>query len=104
MVKSVFKRSRSLRRLQLCTAIGAAMVVALLTNAHLDAAPTTYYVATTGSDNNPGTQAAPFRTLSRGVTVLQPGDTLRVGPGTYTETLDNIPSGTSWSSTVAVWA
>ena len=52
-----------------------------------------------------GTQAAPFRTLNRGVSVLTPGDTLRVGVGTYDETLiDNIPSGTSWSSPVTVTA
>jgi hypothetical protein len=44
----------------------------------------TYYVATTGSDSNPGTQAAPFRHVSKGaLTATQPGDTVIVMDGTY---------------------
>ena len=44
----------------------------------------TYYVATTGNDSNPGTQAAPFRHVSKGaLTATQPGDTVIVMDGTY---------------------
>jgi hypothetical protein len=44
----------------------------------------TYYVSTTGSDSNSGTQAAPFRHLSKGAsTATQPGDTVIVMDGTY---------------------
>jgi|GEM_PF-980498 len=65
----------------------------------------TYYVATTGSDTNPGTETQPFRTLARGVSVLAPGDTLYVKSGTYAESLeDNIPGGSSWSAPVTVAA
>jgi hypothetical protein len=43
-------------------------------------------VATTGSDSNPGTQAAPFRTIQKGADVALPGDTVLVGDGIYTDT------------------
>ncbi|PTL35898.1 hypothetical protein CLG94_09105 [Candidatus Methylomirabilis limnetica] len=65
----------------------------------------TYYVATTGNDGYPGTETQPFRTLSRGVSVLIPGDTLYVMSGTYAESLmHNIPAGTSWSAPITVAA
>jgi parallel beta-helix repeat protein len=65
----------------------------------------TYYVATSGHDANPGTEASPLRTLNKGVTKLHPGDTLYVKSGTYTEALNNkIPGGTSWSNPVTVAA
>jgi parallel beta-helix repeat protein len=44
----------------------------------------TYYVATTGSDNNPGTQSSPFATLQHAMMSLQAGATLDVEPGKYT--------------------
>jgi len=47
---------------------------------------TTYYVATTRSDTNPGTQAAPFQTIQKAGDVVNPGDTVLVGDGTYTDT------------------
>jgi hypothetical protein len=53
----------------------------------------TFYVATTGNDANPGTAAAPFRTLLKGVQSLSAGDTLIVKGGTYAEGLANISSG-----------
>ena len=47
-----------------------------------------FYVATTGNDSNPGTQAQPWRNIGTAVggpKNLQPGDTVIVMPGTYTE-------------------
>src|SRR5574337_1643406 len=67
-------------------------------------ASTTYYVATTGNDSNPGTATLPFRSISRGVSVLAPGDTLSVRGGIYAEAVHDIPSGTSWSAPVTVAA
>jgi hypothetical protein len=65
----------------------------------------TYYVATNGSDTNPGTEAQPFLTLNKGVSVLLPGDTLLVKQGTYREELWNtIPSGLSWNQPVTLRA
>jgi parallel beta-helix repeat protein len=45
----------------------------------------TYYVATTGSDSNPGTLAAPLRTITRSASVAKPGDTVEVRGGVYNE-------------------
>ena len=50
-----------------------------------------FYVATTGSDSNPGTQTQPWRNINTalgGPKNLQPGDTVIVMPGTYTETVN----------------
>jgi parallel beta-helix repeat protein len=65
-----------------------------------------FYVATNGNDANPGTQAQPFRTLSKAVSVLTPGDVLFVRAGSYTGSsqLGNIPSGSSWSAPVTIKA
>ncbi len=43
----------------------------------------TYYVSTTGSDSNPGTQSAPFRHVSKGASAAHAGDTVIVMDGTY---------------------
>ena len=48
------------------------------------ASAATYYVSTAGSDSNPGTQAAPFRHLSKGAAAAtKPDDTVIVMDGTY---------------------
>jgi hypothetical protein len=44
-----------------------------------------FYVATTGSDSNPGTQAAPWRTLRKAASTLTAGQTAIVLDGTYEE-------------------
>jgi hypothetical protein len=55
----------------------------------------TYYVATTGSDSNPGTSAAPWRTVQRALNLLQAGQRALVRAGTYTENLDMTRAGTA---------
>jgi hypothetical protein len=45
-----------------------------------------YYVATTGSDSNPGTYDEPFLTIQHAVGLLSAGDTLYVRGGTYAPT------------------
>jgi pectate disaccharide-lyase len=45
---------------------------------------TEYWIATDGADTNPGTEAAPFKTIGAGLTKVKPGLTLWVKPGTYT--------------------
>ncbi|HEY0868171.1 MAG TPA: DUF1565 domain-containing protein, partial [Fimbriimonas sp.] len=53
---------------------------------------TTYFVSTTGSDQNFGTELFPWRTLRKGLTSLKAGDTLYVRGGLYQEILgDNTP-------------
>ncbi len=44
-----------------------------------------YHVATTGNDENPGTETQPLRTIQRGATLAQPGDVITVHAGTYRE-------------------
>jgi len=90
-------------------ALSSIMLIVLLTGAiwsPLAATAATYYVATTGNDANPGTQAQPFRTIRKGLTVLRAGDTLYLRGGTYNEGINaqnqTVPSGTSWSNAVTI--
>ncbi|QJE02702.1 DUF1565 domain-containing protein [Massilia forsythiae] len=45
--------------------------------------PAELYVAPDGLDSNPGTRAAPLRTLARAAQVVQPGTIVNVLPGVY---------------------
>lgn len=45
----------------------------------------TYYVATNGSNSNPGTSTKPWRTIAYAVKKMVPGDTTYVRGGTYQE-------------------
>lgn len=62
----------------------------------------TYYVATNGSDSNPGTLSQPFRTVRKGTSVLRSGDILYIRAGTYNEIIlgGDIPSGSAGAHTV----
>lgn len=46
---------------------------------------TKYYVSVNGNNSNKGTAAAPFRTISKAMWNLEPGDEVIVGSGTYKE-------------------
>ncbi|MHB1036856.1 MAG: right-handed parallel beta-helix repeat-containing protein [Pirellulales bacterium] len=46
------------------------------------------FVAPGGNDANPGTQAAPLRTIQRGAELAQPGDVITVRAGVYRERID----------------
>jgi hypothetical protein len=54
-----------------------------------------FYVSPAGSDNNPGTLTQPFKTLSKGTSVLRPGDLLYLRGGTYQQRLRLASSGTA---------
>ncbi len=58
-------------------------VALLLYPASVAHAANLYYVALTGNDMNPGTSAAPFRTIAKGVAAAVAGDTIIVADGTY---------------------
>lgn len=45
------------------------------------------HVSPSGSDADPGTQEAPFRTLAKASEHLGPGDTCVIHEGTYRETM-----------------
>jgi hypothetical protein len=53
----------------------------------------TYYVAKTGHDANSGTLSLPFLTVQKALDLAQPGDVVRIGPGTYAEDLSTTISG-----------
>lgn len=57
--------------------------------------PTTYHVATTGSDSAPGTDAKPFRTINRAAAAAMPGDTVLVHEGVYREWVKPVRGGLS---------
>jgi Protein of unknown function (DUF1565) len=54
-----------------------------------------YYVSTTGSDSNAGSQSAPWRHINYAASKAQPGDTVNVLAGTYNEIVTIPNSGNS---------
>ena len=66
-----------------CALLGA--TICGLTVGGAAAPATTYYVATTGDDINPGTKDNPYRTVQKGVDACGAGETVRIGGGTYAE-------------------
>ncbi|MCA0180734.1 MAG: DUF1565 domain-containing protein [Actinobacteria bacterium] len=68
--------------------------IALLGGQQAVAAPVEIHVATTGNDNNPGTLAAPKRTVQAAVDLAKPGTVIRVHKGTYNQQIFIRTSGT----------
>jgi len=65
--------------------IGIALLALLGISGHTRAATTcSLYVATTGSDTNPGTLAAPWKTVQKAANTALPGQTVCVRGGVYT--------------------
>ncbi len=56
---------------------------------------TTWYVATTGSDANPGTIAQPFQTIQQAANMAQPGDAVDIFGGSYHEQVTPPRGGTA---------
>jgi hypothetical protein len=52
-----------------------------------------FYVATTGSDSNPGTQTAPWRTIQHAADIVRAGSTVNVRGGIYEELVSINASG-----------
>lgn len=53
------------------------------------------YVATTGSDSNPGSYSSPFQTIQKAASVATPGQTVVIRGGTYRESVTPAQSGTA---------
>jgi hypothetical protein len=64
---------------------------------------TIYYVATDGEDTNPGTEAAPLRTIQAAADVVEPGDTVVVRDGVYGAENKEFPVNIARSGTSAAW-
>jgi disaggregatase-related protein/fibronectin type III domain protein/TGF-beta propeptide len=69
----------------------------LLSSAARTSAASTYYLATNGSDLNPGTSSAPWQTFSKAWSLMAPGDTLIVRSGRYYQSISPTISGTAGS-------
>jgi len=54
-----------------------------------------YYVSTTGSDSNLGTQIQPFKTIQHAADTVSAGDTVYIGPGIYHELINLTHSGSA---------
>jgi alpha-N-arabinofuranosidase len=54
-----------------------------------------FHVATSGSDTNPGTKKAPFRTVQHAADMAHPGDVVTVHAGVYRERISPPRGGTS---------
>ena len=78
-------RRAGLRRTAIggAVALVAALATPALASAATDAAATTYYVATTGSDSNTGTLAASLATIQKAIGLASAGATIAVRGGTY---------------------
>ncbi|MGD9162600.1 MAG: DUF1565 domain-containing protein [Desulfobacteraceae bacterium] len=51
----------------------------------ISVAASTYYVDLGGLDENDCSAEYPFRTIQKAADVVQPGDTVKVGPGLFNE-------------------
>ena len=51
-----------------------------------------YYVSPVGNDNNPGTLASPFKTITKATETLESGDVVNIMGGVYRESIiiDNV--------------
>jgi parallel beta-helix repeat protein len=54
-----------------------------------------YYVSTSGSDSNPGTQSQPWKTVNKAVSVANPGDVVYLMGGVYAESVKISRAGTA---------
>jgi hypothetical protein len=63
-----------------------------------------FYVATTGDDGNPGTQAAPFRTIQHAIDTVPAGASILVESGVYTELVTITRSGSASAGFIALSA
>jgi alpha-N-arabinofuranosidase len=73
----------------------ALALVACVASTRLVSAQTTYHVSVSGSDNNDGSSAHPFKTISRAAELAQPGDVVTVHAGIYREHVTPPRSGIS---------
>ena len=69
----------------------ALLLFSLLIANGLSVRAATWYVATTGHDNNAGTLAAPLKTLPKAIEKAAPGDIIELRGGTYTSQEIRVP-------------
>lgn len=62
----------------------------------------TYYVSPSGIDSNNGSQSAPFQTIQQAANIVNPGDTVVVEDGVYSDTSGTAYGG-GWQCTLALY-
>jgi hypothetical protein len=72
-------------------AVALSTIVLTAENVHC----TDYYVAPSGNNSNPGTQALPWKTVTRAANTLIAGDTVYIASGTYQERVIPTHSGSA---------
>jgi hypothetical protein len=91
----------NMMRLCICTLIGASLLSScgFRINAIMPATSSTgntYFIdGKTGADSDPGSQARPWKTIQKCLTVVAAGETCQVAAGTYNESLTLNTSGTA---------
>jgi hypothetical protein len=95
MLSKGFRTSGTLPITAILMALAGSCTASRDTQAIVETTSNHYYVAPNGSDANPGTQAAPFRTIQKAASVVRPDTTVHVAPGTYAETITSTTSGTA---------
>lgn len=98
MKKLLSHNTATIRSLR-CTVAEAAQIISVVILLCLnitEAYSTTYYVATNGNDNNPGTKEMPFATINKGAAIAKEGDVVIIKSGTYKPTarIQPVNSGT----------
>lgn len=63
----------------------AVTVIALALITAVPASSAEYFVSPEGSDQGPGTETQPWRTLAKANKTVEPGDTVNVAAGEYTD-------------------
>jgi len=94
------KHQRAMRRIKLSFVLllSAMVLIANLpafANANANIPGKIYYVATTGSDENDGSQQSPWRTLQHAADAVKAGETVLVRGGTYKENVTFKNSGSA---------
>ncbi len=64
----------------------------------------TYYVAKSGDNNYPGTEAQPWLTIQKAADTLTAGDSVFIKSGTYTETSKIVPKNSGVSNALITYA
>ena len=70
----------------------------MLALSSLQAYGSNYYVATNGSDSNPGTESQPYRTIQQAADTMVAGDTVYIRVGAYNESVYTMNSGNASDS------
>lgn len=61
-------------------------MLSFVLSGQVSAMAATYYVSPSGSDNTSGTSISPFRTIQHAADIVNPGDTVIIEDGVYTDT------------------